>query len=139
MSTTTPGANPEERAGTESLGQLLSEVSRDISRLFRQEVELAKAELRDSAVKAGKGAGLLGGAGVAGHFALLFVSIAVWWSLGLLIGHGWSALIVAVIYAITAAILAVAGRNKLREVRGLPQTAETVRRIPEALTPEEGK
>jgi len=139
MSTTTPGANPEERAATESLGQLLSEVSRDISRLFRQEVELAKAELRDSAAKAGKGAGLLGGAGVAAHFALLFVSIAVWWSLGLVIGNGWSALIVAVIYGIAAAILAVAGRNKIREVRGLPQTAETVRRIPDALTPEEGK
>ena len=121
MSTTTPGAKPEERAGRESLGQLLSEVSRDISRLFRQEIELAKAELRDSAVKAGRGAGLLGGAGVAAHFALLFVSIAVWWSLGLVIGHGWSALIIAVIYAIAAAILALAGRNQLREVRGLPQ------------------
>jgi hypothetical protein len=137
MSTTTPGANPEERAGRESLGQLLTEVSRDISRLFRQEVELAKAEIRDSATKAGRGAGLLGGAGVAGHFALLFLSIAVWWSLGDLIGLGWSAVIVAVVYAIAAAILAVAGRNQIREVRGMPQTAETVKRIPDALTPEE--
>jgi len=139
MSTTTPNQTPEERAGNESLGQLLTGVTRDLSRLFRQEVELAKAELRDSATKAGRGAGLLGGAGVAGHFAVLFLSIALWWALGTVIGFGWSAVIVAIIYAIAAAILAVMGRNQLKAVRGMPQTADTVRRIPEALTPEERK
>src|SRR4051794_32447557 len=139
MSTTTPNQTPEERAGNESLGQLLTGVTRDLSRLFRQEVELAKAELRDSATKAGRGAGLLGGAGVAGHFAVLFLSIALWWALGTVIGFGWSAVIVAIIYAIAAAILAVMGRNQLKAVRGMPQTADTVRRIPDALTPEERK
>jgi hypothetical protein len=139
MSTTTPNQTPEERAGNESLGQLLTGVTRDLSRLFRQEVELAKAELRDSATKAGRGAGLLGGAGVAGHFAVLFLSIALWWALGTVIGFGWSAVIVAIIYAIAAAILAVMGRNQIKAVRGMPQTADTVRRIPDALTPEERK
>jgi hypothetical protein len=109
----------------------LSEVTRDISTLFRQEVALAKAELTDSGKKAGKGAGLLGGAGVAGHFALLFLSIALWWGLGNLIGNAWSALIVAVLWAVVALILALQGRKELQKIKGAPQTAETIREIPE--------
>ena len=47
-----------------SLGELLSRMSQDMSTLFRKEVELAKFEVKEEAVKAGKGAGLLGGSGV---------------------------------------------------------------------------
>ena len=139
MSVPGTGQDPGERAANESLGDLLSDVTRNLSQLLRQELELAKAELRESATKAGKGAGLLGGAGVAGHFALLFLSIALWWGLGELIGRGWSAVIVALVYAIVAAILALTGRNKLREVRGMPSTVDSAKRIPEALKPEESK
>lgn len=124
-------------APKQSIGELLSEVSRDFSTLMRQEVELAKAEVKESATRAGKGAGMLGGAGVAGHMALLFLTIAVWWGLGELIGWGWSAVIIAVIYAIVAAVLATQGRKQLKSVQGAPQTAETVKKIPEALKPEE--
>ena len=124
-----------ERARTEGLGEILSEVSRDLSTLIRQEVELAKAEVTDSAKKAGKGAGFLGGAAVAGYFALLFVSICVWWALGYLIGNAWSALIIAVVYGIVAAILALRGRAKLQEIEGAPQTAATVKEIPPTLKP----
>ena len=139
MSVPGTGSDPGERAANESLGDLLSDVTRNLSQLLRQELELAKAELRESATKAGKGAGLLGGAGVAGHFALLFLSIALWWGLGELIGRGWSAVVVALVYAIVAAILALTGRNKLREVRGMPSTVDSAKRIPEALKPEESK
>lgn len=125
-----------ERAANEGLGQLLGEVSRDLSTLIRQEVELAKAEVTDSAKKAGKGAGLLGGAGVAGYFALLFLSICVWWALGsTALGNAWSALIIAVVYGIAAAILASRGRTQLKTVEGMPQTAETVKEIPPTLKP----
>ena len=65
-----------------SLGDLISEVTTDLSTLMRQELELAKAELQQSASRAGKGAGMLGGAAVAGYFVLLFVSIALWWAIG---------------------------------------------------------
>ena len=47
-----------------SVGEAFSEVAADLSTLMRQEVELAKAELRQSATRAGKGAGMLAGAGV---------------------------------------------------------------------------
>jgi hypothetical protein len=119
--------------GDRSLGDLISEVTEDLSTLMRQELELAKAELQQSATRAGKGAGMLGGAAVAGYFVLLFASIAIWWAIGAGTGLGWSALIVAVIWGIIAAVLAATGRASLRSVRGLSKTADTVKRIPDAL------
>lgn len=125
------------KAENTSLGDLLGDVSRDISTLMRQEVALAKAELKDSSAKAGKGAGMLGGAAIAGHFVLLFLSIALWWGLGSVMGWGWSAVIVAVLWAIIAAVLAAMGRKSLKSVDGVPQTAESVKKIPTALKPGE--
>lgn len=137
MTDNRPGFEPqtpsERQAERESLGQLLQEVSRDLSTLFRQEVELAKAELKESAKKAGKGAGLFGGAGVAGLLALVFVSIALWWALGYLIGNAWSALIVAVVWGIVAAVLALTGKKEIEEIDGAPQTVDTLKEIPDTL------
>ncbi|KQR52350.1 hypothetical protein ASF88_12435 [Leifsonia sp. Leaf336] len=123
----------EERAGRESLGDLLAEVSRDLSTLIRQEVELAKAELKQTATRAGKGAGMMGGAGYAALMAVLFLSIALWWALGYLMGNAWSGVVVAVIWAIIALILYVVGRNQLKAVKGMPQTVETVKEFPDTL------
>ncbi|MET4637912.1 phage holin family protein [Mycetocola sp. 2940] len=122
--------DPEQRS--ESLGQLLGEVTKDISTLFRQEVELAKAEITASAKKAGKGAGMFGAAGVAGLLALVFLSVALWWGLGFLTGLVWSAIIVAVIWGIVAAILALRGKKEIEEIQGVPKTVETLKEVPEA-------
>jgi hypothetical protein len=123
----------EERAATTSLGDLLAEVTRDVSTLMRQEVELAKAELRQSATKAGKGAGLFAGAGVAGHMALLFLTITIWWALGYLIGNAWSALIVAVVWGVIALILALKGKKEMEAIKGMPETVDTLKEIPDTL------
>ncbi len=64
---------------------------------------------------------------------LLFLSIALWWGLGNAIGRGWSALVVAVIWAIIAAILASMGRKEMKNVTGVPRTADTVKKIPSAV------
>jgi hypothetical protein len=130
---TTP--NAEDRAGTAGLGELISGVTNDLSVLFREEVELAKAELTESAKQAGKGAGMFGGAAVAGLFTLLFLSITVWWALGYLIGNAWSGLIVTVVYAVVAAILFARGRAKLKTVRGAPSTVDSLKKIPDSLKP----
>lgn len=123
-----------------SLGELFSHVTEDISTLIRQEVALAKAEATVSAKKAGKGAGMLAGAGVAGHFVLLFLSIALWWALGNLFdSHALSAVVVAVLWAIIAGVLAAVGRKALQQVDGLPKTAETVKKAPNALKGQEEK
>ncbi|PPF20017.1 phage holin family protein [Rathayibacter sp. AY1A7] len=126
---------PDQRAGSTSLGDLLGEVSRDLSTLIRQEMALAKAELKESACKAGKGAGLLGGAGYAALMAVLFLSIALWWGLGTLIGNGWSGVVVAVIWAIVAAILYAVGRKSLKQVDGAPETVDSLKKIPDTLKP----
>lgn len=124
----------EEKAANTSLGDLVAEVSRDFSTLMRQEVELAKAEATQSAKRAGKGAGMYGGAGVAGWFVLLFLSIALWWGLGDLIDSlGWSAVIVAVIWGIVAAVLYFTGKKEFERVQGMPRTADSLKRIPDAI------
>ncbi|MCW2134237.1 phage holin family protein [Arthrobacter sp. VKM Ac-2550] len=132
-----PPTEAEVRAQNSSLGDILSEVSRDVSTLMRQEVELAKAELKESGTKAGKGAGMLAGAGVAGHFVLVFRSIALMLALTLWISMAWSAVIVAVIWAFIAAVLAAKGKKEMKTVRGMPQTAETIKEIPPTLKPGE--
>lgn len=126
-------ATARAKAEHQSLGELLSEVSRDISTLMRQEVELAKAEVRESATKAGKGAGMFGGAAVGGYMVLLFLSLALWTALGLLMGLAWSGVVVAVIWAIIAAILAARGKKEMKSIQGVPRTTETVKEIPKTL------
>jgi Putative Actinobacterial Holin-X, holin superfamily III len=121
-----------------SAGELFSEVAEDLSTLMHQEVELAKAELRQSATRAGKGAGLLAGAGFGGCMVLLFASIAAWWGIGDAIGHGWSALIVAAVWLIVAAVLGALGRREISAVPGVPRTAQTVKKIPDAVRGNEG-
>ena len=133
----TDGRHPEHGSthhdDQQSLGDLVGNVSRDISTLMRQEVELAKAEVKQSAQRAGKGAGMFGGAGVAGHMVLVFLSLALWWALGTLMGLGWSGLVVAGVWAVIAAVLALMGRSQLQSIEGIPQTADTVKKIPDAL------
>ncbi|WP_313355818.1 phage holin family protein [Microbacterium sp.] len=123
----------EQRAASSSLGELLGEVSRDISTLMRQELALAKAELKESATKSAKGAGLMGAAGYGALMAVFFLSMALWWALGTLIGGGWSGVIVAVIWALIALVFFLVGRGQLKDVEGAPQTVETLKEIPDTL------
>ncbi len=122
-----------------SVGELFGEVSRDLSTLMRQELELAKAEVKQEVTKAGKGAGMLAGAGFAGYMVLLFASIALWWGLANVMDQGWAALIVAGIWALIGALLAVTGRAQLRAVHPKPErTVDTLKQVPDALKGQEG-
>ena len=119
-----------------SVGQLLSDVSRDFSTLMRQEVELAKAEVKAEVSKAARGAGMLGGAGFAGYMVLLFSSFALWWALENVMDAGLAALIVAAVWAVIGAVLFVVGRSQLRKVNPKPErTVDSVREVPPALKP----
>jgi Putative Actinobacterial Holin-X, holin superfamily III len=114
-----------------SVGDLVGGVAQDLSTLMRQELALAKAEIKQEAVKAGRGAGMLGAAGFAGYMVLLFASIAAWWGLTEVMASGWAALIVTAVWAVIGAVLYVLGRQRLREVNLVPgQTAETVKEVP---------
>ena len=130
---------PYEDVGDVSLGELVGNVTRDLSTLLRQELALAQAELKSEARKTGKAAGALGAAGFAGYMAVLFLSICLWWALGHLIGNGWSALVVAVIWGVVGAVLYSNGRKKLREVNPTPErTVDTLKNVPDALKGEAG-
>jgi len=119
-----------------SVGKLIGEVTKDLSTLMRQELDLAKAEMKVEAKKAGQGAGMFGAAGLAGLMAVIFLSIALWWALSHLVGHSWSALIVAVLWGIIGAVAFTLGKKKFQQVNPKPErTVETLQQVPGALKP----
>ena len=116
---------PEEPG---SLGEIISDISDGLSQLFRKEIELAKAEIRVEATKAGKAAGMFGGAGLAGWLTAIMLSFALTFGLGNVMDLGWAALIVAVIWALIAAVLFLVARGKAKDVSPMPrQTVETLK------------
>jgi hypothetical protein len=120
--------------GDASVGELVGHVAKDLSTLMRQELDLAKAEVKQEITKTGKAAGMFGGAGFAGYMVLLFASIAAWWGLANLMDQGWAALVVTGIWAVIGAVLFVIARSQLKQVNPKPeQTVETVKEIPDAL------
>ena len=119
-----------------SVGALIGEVTKDLSTLMRQELELAKVELKVEAKKAGQGAGMFGAAGLAGYMVLMFLSMALWWALSHLVGHSWSALIVAILWGIVGAVAFVMGKKKFEQVNPKPErTLDTLSQVPSALKP----
>jgi hypothetical protein len=120
--------HPADRAEETSIGDLIGNISDDLSQLFRQEVELAKAELKEEAGKAGKAAGMLGGAGFAGYLAVVLLSFALVFGLSNVMDAGWAALIVAVIWLIIGAALYATGRKRLKTVDPMPRrTVDTIK------------
>jgi len=97
------------------VGELLKELSNQTTTLVRQELELAKAEMAEKGKQAGIGAGMFGGAGLFGVFALAALTTAVIAALATGMDIWLAALIVAVVYAAVAAVLALLGRQKTRE------------------------
>ena len=127
---TIPGSNQAPPGSDErSLGELLGDIADNLTTLVKQELDLAKTEAKQEAAKAGKGAGLLGGAGVTGHLALLFASLALMFLLDTWMHTALAALIVTVLWAIVAAVLGARGRKELQELN--PKLETTQRTIKE--------
>ncbi len=117
-----------EEVSETSIGDLIGNISNDLSTLFRQEVELAKAEVKQEASKAGKAAGMLGAAGFAGYLTVVLLSFALVFALGNVMDLGWAALIVAALWGAAGAVLAVNGRKKLKTVDPVPhRTVDTIK------------
>lgn len=120
-----PPLGPDPEAA--SLGDLFGRLTEDFSLLMRQEVALAKAEIKEEATRAGKGAGMLGGTGIAALFGLMMISFAAAWGLAAAIPTGWAFLIVAVVWLAAAAALFVTGRRELKELKPVPTTVQTLK------------
>jgi uncharacterized membrane protein YqjE len=111
-----------------SVGELVSQVTTDLSTLMRQELELAKAEIKTEVQKSGKAAGMLGGAGGAGYFTILFLSLTIMFALDEVMPLPVAALIVTLIYGIAAAVLFLRGRREMQQISPTPtQTVETLK------------
>ena len=113
----------------ESFGELTKGLSRDISTLVRQELDLARAEMREKAKTAGPGLGMFGGAGVFALAALGALTAFLILLLDLAMPAWGAALIVTALWAAVAGVLYVTGRERVKEA-GKPvpeQTVETVK------------
>jgi uncharacterized membrane protein YqjE len=113
VSAEAPGARSDPR--DQPIGELLKQLSQETTTLVKQELDLAKAEMTVKAKEGGKGAGMLGGAGVGGLLALGALTATVIGLLDTAMRFWVAALIVTVIWAAVAAVLALQGRNKLQE------------------------
>jgi tetrahydromethanopterin S-methyltransferase subunit C len=112
-----------------SVAELVKQLSEQSSRLARQEVELAKAELAVKGKKAGVGLGMFGGAGVFGFYGFGALVAAAVLALSLAVAAWLAALIVAAVLAAVAGVLALQGRSKVAQATPpVPeQAAESVK------------
>lgn len=119
-----PIAEPER-----SLGDLVGELTNEFGALVGSHVDLAKAEMKESARGAAKVGGLYGGAGAAGLLALIMGSMAAAWGLAEVMDVGWAFLVVAAVWAVAAAALALAARAEMKTTSLAPQS--TIQQVKE--------
>ena len=112
-----------------SIAELLGRLSEQTAALVRQELDLARAELTTKGKQAGVGAGMFGGAGLFGLYALGALTACLILALATAMDGWLAALIVAAVYGAIAGVLALTGKNRVKQ--GVPpvpeQTVETVR------------
>lgn len=114
----------------ESTGELLKRFSEDATTLIRKEVELAKAELAEKGRQAGKGAAMLGGAGLFGVTAFGALTAFLILVLAEAMDAWLAALIVAAVYGAITAVLALQGKQKVEEAAP-PQPEQTIETLKE--------
>ena len=113
---------------TRSIGQIVGDITSDMSTLIHQELDLAKAEAKQEVTKLGTGAGMFAGAGLAGWFLLFFVSLAVMYLLDNWVPVELAALIVGLVWGVVAAVLALRGRKEFKAANpALPTTQQTLK------------
>ena len=110
-----------------SLSDLLSRLTSDFGDFVSTQVELAKVEIKEEAARAAKSAGMLGAGSFVAYLAVLFLSLAAAWGLAEIVPEGVAFLIVGAVYAVVAAFLLITGRQRMREVRPVPETTETLK------------
>jgi ABC-type transport system involved in cytochrome bd biosynthesis fused ATPase/permease subunit len=120
----TPAFEPEER----SLGQLVSDLSEQASKLFRAEIELAKAEVTAKAQLMGMGAGMLTAAGVLALYVLAAAITTAILALSVVWAPWLAALVVTAFLLLVTVILALLGRRTIKKASppGQIRAKETV-------------
>lgn len=128
MSAGSTGTDPTGPVDDRSLGEIVSDITDDLSTLVRQELDLAKTELKQEATRASKGAGMLAGSGVAGHLGLVFLSVCLMFLLDNWMPLELAALITAALWLAVGAMLGASGKKTLnRTDPTLPQTQRSLK------------
>ena len=110
------------------LGELVKDMTSELSELFRKEIELAKVEAKEEVAKVAKTAGMFGGAGLAGWLAVFFFSFALAWALDAVMPRWLAFVLVGVVYAAGTGVLFVQGRKTAKTIHPVPeQTVETLK------------
>ncbi|MET7370832.1 phage holin family protein [Streptomyces sp. NPDC005566] len=119
------GRHPGQGSTEDSVGDLVSQASQQISELVREEMQLARAEMAQKGKRFGVGGGLFGGAGLVGILAAQALVGAVIAALALLLPVWASALIIAALLAAVAAGMATAGKKQITKA-GSPTPEQTI-------------
>jgi len=119
---------PEPAGGGQSLGDLVALAAKDASQLIRYEIDLAKTELREDAMRIATALVLVGGAVFAGCLVLVILCFA--YAEGLVVAFDlprWAAFLItaATLVLLAAAAIGIA-YLRVRNMTGLRKTRETV-------------
>ena len=126
MSDATVGTGASQ--GDKPVGELLADMTSQVSTLMRKEVEMAMIELKDEIKQAAKVGGMLSGAALSGYLAMLFGSFAVAWFLDRKLPRPLAFGLVATMHGAAAATLLNVGHQKAKEVDLAPtETIETLK------------
>jgi uncharacterized membrane protein YqjE len=126
MTTQTPAVHQDGRrtAPDEQVGALVAQLTNDVSRLVRDELQLAKIELKDKGKEAGVGVGLFGGAGAFAFYGLGALVATAILGLAYVVPAWLAALIVAVVLFAIAGVAALLGKRHVsRATPPVPQRA----------------
>jgi uncharacterized membrane protein YqjE len=110
-----------------SLGELLAELTEELTTLFRKEVQLAKTEATEEATRMGKAATMAATAGMAALLGLSMLSLALAWLLDQAMNRALAFAIVGVVWAIAAGVLVARARRTATEIKVLPETKQTLK------------
>ena len=126
----TPSDPRAEELRERPVGELLKQLANETTTLVKQELELAKAEMREKAGKAGPGVGMWGAAGVTGLLALGSLTAFLILALDGAMPNWLAALIVGLVYAAIAGFLYLRGKQKVEEA-GSPVPEQTIETLKE--------
>ena len=136
---TPPSGGSMSNNSNRSLGQIFASITEDIASLVRGEIALAKAELKQSARMAARGAGLIAAAVFLANLSFIFLLIAFAFAIANASDNTWTGfLIVALLLIAITAVLGFFARRHFQQVKG-PQraqaqteaTLDTLRQVPD--------
>jgi uncharacterized membrane protein YqjE len=127
-----PGPGPDQGA---SVADLISRLGDDVTTLFRQEVELAKLELKQEGVRAARAAAMFAAAAVLGLVTVLLLAWTIAWGLAEVMPTWAAFLVTTVLFGAIAAGLAMTGKKRMGQVDPTPrQTMESLRQDKQVLS-----